>query len=113
MYTNELEYYGKRHVPHFIGVYALDKLPLHIKPISRLIVNTDTHNLPGKHWIALSYEKHGIVYAFDPLGVYYPNLLIQYLHRLPHRRIIYNRTMYQRPWRKTCGQHCLQFLMDL
>ena len=110
MYTDEIEAYGRALVPHFLGVYPLDKMPSHICIPSRLIVNTDTHNLKGEHWLAVSYEHSGIIYAFDPLGFYYPKLLVERLHRLPHRRIIYNRKAYQMPWENTCGQHCLNFL---
>lgn len=110
MYTDELQAYGKAFVPHFIGVYPLDKIPSHMCTPSRLIVNTDTHNLKGQHWLAVSYAQGGIVYAFDPLGFFYPKLLIERLQRLPHSRIVYNYKAYQMPWENTCGQHCLNFL---
>lgn len=105
---------GKTHVKHFIGVFPLDKLPQHIVPISRLIVNTDTHNLGGRHWIALSYEKGGIVLVFDPFGWYYPPLLINKLHKNPSiHRVHYNRTMFQSPSEKTCGLYCIRFLSSI
>ena len=114
MYTNQLNRLGKEHVEHFVGVFPLDKLPQHIVPISRLIVNTDSHNLGGQHWIALSYENGGIVLAFDPFGWYYPPLLVNQLHRNPTvRRILYNRTMVQSQNEKTCGLYCLRFLNQL
>ena len=67
MYTHELIKLGEKYVPHFLGVYPLDKLPSAIRAPSNFIVNTHTHNLPGEHWLAVSYQKGGIVYAFDPL----------------------------------------------
>ena len=114
MYTNELEYLGQKHVKHFVGVFPLDKIPSHICPTSRLIINTDTHNLGGKHWIALSFEKGGIVLAFDPLGFFYPQILINKLYNNPMvKRVHFNRKMIQMPWEKTCGQHCIKFLKSL
>jgi hypothetical protein len=111
MYTSELNKLGKQHIPGFIGAFPLDKLPLHIcTPPSSYIVNTDTHNLSGHHWIAISYEKSGIVRAFDPLGIFYPQLLTEKLHKFPHKKIIYNRLMHQNPLLKTCGLHCLNYL---
>lgn len=109
MYTKEIIKQAAS-IPRFIGVYPLDKIPLHICPPCCFIVNTDTHNLGGKHWLAISYENGGIVYAFDPLGLYYPPLLVNKLHRIPFSKIIYNTRMYQLPWEKTCGLHCLTFL---
>lgn len=114
MYTEELEKLGRKHVTGFVGVYPLDKLPhapLLYPPPSRFIVNTDTSNLSGKHWIAVSYETGGIVYAFDPLGLCYPPLLCAHLKRLG-RRVIFNKTMYQNPMLPTCGQHCLLWLIS-
>jgi hypothetical protein len=86
-------------------------MPLHICHAPKsLIVNTDTSNLKGKHWIAISYEEGGIIHAFDPLGFYYPPLLVSKLHSMPYQHIIYNRKMIQNPFESTCGPHCLAFL---
>lgn len=109
MYANELVRAGRK-IPGFIGVYPLDKIPQHLEVPSCFIINTDTHNLKGRHWLAVSYENGGIAYAFDPLGVYYPQILVDHLHRLPFHKIIYNNKMYQMPWEKTCGRYCLSFL---
>jgi len=110
MYTNQLNKLGKEHIPGFLGAFPLDKLPSYTNTLSSFIVNTDTHNLRGQHWIAVSYEKMGIVRAFDPLGVYYPQLLIEKLHQFPNRKVKYNRVMYQNPLTETCGLHCLKYL---
>ena len=115
MYTEELNRVGRKHVSGFIGVYALDQLPsknLLQPPPSRFIVNTDTKNLPGEHWIAVSYEIGGVVYAFDPLGTFYPLVLCNYLKGLSCRRVVFNTTMYQNPMLATCGTHCLRWLMS-
>ena len=78
-----------------------------------MIINTQTSDLPGQHWIAVSIAKNGIVYAFDPLGFYYPPYLRYRLNNLYRGRVIYNRIMYQHPWENNCGQHCLNFLYKL
>lgn len=111
MYTDELIREGRKKVINFIGVFPLDKLPEHISHIPcRFIVNTHTKNLPGQHWIAVSYESGGIVYAFDPLGCFYPSKLSNYLAQSGNRRVVFNRIMYQNPFEKNCGQHCLNWL---
>lgn len=112
MYTDELMRHGLEGSSNFIGVFPLDNLPLHLpRHRGSFIVNTDTLNLDGQHWLAVSYNNGGIVKAFDPLGIFYPSNLGNYLARhLPQRRITFNREMYQNPLKKTCGEHCLQWL---
>ena len=66
MYANEINDIAKNTIPGFLAVFTLDKMPLHIGQAPKsLIVNTDTSNLEGKHWIAISYEQGGIIHAFD------------------------------------------------
>jgi hypothetical protein len=111
MYANKISEIGRREIEGFIGVFPLDKIPEHVgTPPKSFIVNTDTSNLEGKHWLAVSYETGGIIRVFDPLGFYYPQLLISKLHNLPNYHIIYNRKMFQNPLESTCGPHCLLFL---
>lgn len=116
MYSNELIKAAKAlKIENFVGVFPLNRLPASLahypKPFS-FIVNTDTANLPGQHWIAVSYSKCGIVRAFDPLGVFYPTLLSNYLAKRA-KRVIFNRITYQDPTRRTCGQHCLRWLKSI
>jgi len=110
MYSNQLDALGRNSVHGFIGVFPVDQLPKHIgEPPKSLIVNTDPQNLPGRHWIAVSYEQ-GATYAFDPVGFYYPQPLMDHLHSDPNRRVIYNYVTYQRPWERNCGEYCVSFL---
>lgn len=118
MYTNELAAAAKRlKVHNFMGVFALDQLPSHLPRhcTFSFIVNTDTSNLPGRHWLAVSYEKGGIVRAFDPFGAVYPHFLRTRLARfaggIPGGRVLFNRKMIQHPLAKNCGPLCLKWLV--
>jgi len=111
MYTHELWKLGDCYVPNFVGVFPLDKLPHRLKAPSNLIVNTHTENLEGEHWLAISYQKGGVVFAFDPLGFFYPYLLRKYLSRLGARRIHYNKIPYQKISEMTCGLYCIAWLI--
>lgn len=53
----------------FLDVYARDELPTSIPsyPCS-LIINTDTINLPGKHWIAVFVNRYKVAEYFDSLN---------------------------------------------
>ena len=101
-------------IPNFIGVYPLDKIPTYLKPPSNFIVNTHTKNLPGEHWVAVSYQKDGRVYAFDSFGHYYPSMLKKRLLRLSRTAPVwYNKIQYQESDENTCGHYCLAWLIDM
>ncbi|KAE9522568.1 hypothetical protein AGLY_017038 [Aphis glycines] len=46
-----------RDIPHFIGVFTRDKLPVRPKHLESGIINLDTSNSTGTHWVA--YKKIG------------------------------------------------------
>lgn len=114
MYSKDIVKMAKKlKIKGFAGVFSLDRLPRSWshRPPYRFIVNTHTSNLPGEHWIAVSFESNGKIYAFDPMGFYYPSKLVQYLSQFKkHRPIIFNRFPFQKPSSKKCGQFCLSWL---
>lgn len=118
MYSNVLERIARKKlkINGFKGVYSMDTLPTCLQSCSlppyRFIVNTHTSNLPGEHWLAVSYEKHGHIYVFDPMGFYYPSYLMKYLSKF-HKPIHSNKIPYQSPTNKMCGQYCLRWLKSL
>lgn len=115
MYTEQLNEMGKRYFgSDFLGAFPLDKLPRMVQPGNKFIVNTQSANLPGEHWLAVSYKSSGIVYAFDPLGMYYPTHFVNYLFCccVGCARVKFNRVTYQNPFTNTCGLHCILFLRD-
>jgi len=100
-----------RHDPTFVGVFPLDKIPsLHGKSHS-FIVNTQTHNLPGQHWIAVRtvFDR---AWIFDPLSSHPPPPSL--CHHLSLYCNIYKlyvcRMSVQPPSSNTCGPHCVYFL---
>ena len=60
--------------PYFIGVYPRDRLPKTLdlcrrqRPPLTLIVNTDTCNLSGRHWVAAYIDQSGHAEYFDSLA---------------------------------------------
>ena len=91
----------------FLGVYPLDKIPF--LPVNKaIIVNTQSSNLGGEHWLAV-YNKPEKILVFDPFGFYYPSMLVSHLSRLS-KPMFYNKVRYQEPFTSTCGQHCLLWL---
>lgn len=55
-----------RGAPRFRGVFPCDLLPRRIGDGETLILNTDPHDKPGKHYVAI-YRKGGSTFYFDPL----------------------------------------------
>ena len=116
MRTDELWQLGERYVPNFVGVYPLDKLPRRLEAPANLIINTHTHNLPGEHWLAVSYQRGGLIYAFDSFGFYYPLILRNYLQRLRARtrstcQVHYSDQPLQHYKEMTCGLYCVAWLI--
>lgn len=89
------------------GVYPLDRI--RFLENGGYVVNTQTSSLPGEHWIAI-YVKPYNVSVFDPLGFYYPSLLVNIVSRM-RSKLTYNYIRYQDPLTLTCGQHCLAWLL--
>ena len=67
----------------FVGVYACDRLP-RILPNRRpllIVANTDPHNRPGEHWIAMYIGRDAKGEYFDSLGQPAPQIFQRYLNK--------------------------------
>jgi hypothetical protein len=94
----------------FIGVFPANKVPqIKVLP-SALILNLDTSDLPGSHWIALYFSENGKCDYFDSYGRQPPGIILSYISRNCHS-YIYNNACVQELWTISCGQMCLYFLI--
>lgn len=94
-------------IPHFIGVFSRDKLPVYSKQIECAVVNLDSENNTGTHWVA--YKKNGKnINYFDSFGNLPPPLELQ--KYFGNCNIKYNYKRYQQFNTTNCGQLCLKFL---
>ena len=111
--TQDLEKMGKEMIGNmFLGVFPVDKIPplSCIANHSGFIVNTQSSDLPGQHWIAVKVGMKNI-YVFDPLGAAgYPTPLVNYLHSDMKRKVVYNRRGIQHPLEQNCGYHCIRWV---
>lgn len=108
MNTLELKHLGLNSVPNFIGVFPIDHVPNSKLRQYSFIVNNQSSNLPGQHWIAVSI-KNRHAYIFDPLGMPPPYQLTKSLHG---HEIKYNTVQYQPANSNLCGQFALSFLIN-
>ena len=53
----------------FKGVFAADNLPKYFTRPAAFVVNTDKHNLPGSHWIAMFIDQKNTCFFFDSFGM--------------------------------------------
>jgi hypothetical protein len=111
--TNQLNEWMVRHDPTYLGAFPLDKIPR--VPPGRysycFIINTQTHNLAGQHWMAVRCLASE-AWVFDPLS--FPPIPELCNHLLSHCHIIqlhFCKTSVQPLSSNTCGQHAVYFLL--
>jgi hypothetical protein len=95
-------------IPHFIGVFSRDTLPVRAKPRESAVLNLDIEDGTGTHWVA--YRKNGKqVEYYDSFGNLPPPLELQtYLGG--GCVIKYNYERHQKYNTENCGRLCLEFL---
>ena len=52
----------------FRGIYPIDLIPKELPNRSVIIVNQDTSNQKGSHWVVIHYMSDAIVEYFDSVG---------------------------------------------
>jgi len=103
---------------HFIGCFPADKLPAYsfFKTATKfpicLVVNTDTANKPGEHWVAIYIEGANRVEYFDSLALWPPISvhILKLLSNFANVRTL--NTPVQSPFATTCGYHVCYFLLQ-
>ena len=101
----------------FRGVYPHNHLPTTTTPVTKfrlpctLIVNTDTHNLPGRHWISIyiDIQRHGEI--FDSLMTPPSAHVIRFMERYCQRWTM-NHLIYQHPLSSYCGVYVLLHVLQ-
>ena len=103
---------------NFFGCYAEDQLSnITITGFpAYLIVNLDSSNLPGSHWITIRISRR-TVEVFDPAGFEIfnwsriPCTLLEFLHRQTvSRKIILSPSL--QPQKSTlCGYYCIFYIL--
>ena len=95
----------------FLGVFAKDSLPkISIYP-SSLVLNTDTLDGPGEHWLAIYFDKNKNCTFFDSFGRRPESFgLEKYLQHYSWN-VEYNTTRLQGLLSTTCGFYCIYFIL--
>ena len=96
----------------FQGVYSMDALPYAVKAYPFfMIVNTQSHNLPGEHWISvfIGSDRRGEV--FDSLALPLSNIMAKWMNRFC-RTYGKNSLVYQHPLSARCGVYAVYFVLN-
>ena len=104
--------------PNFLGCFAEDELDnLRLKSFPCfLIVNVDSSNQDGSHWIALSLFADRLE-VMDPLGftifnwTRVPCELMNFCHRFGSRRKILVAKRIQPDFSVLCGYYCIHYVI--
>nr|CAD2124556.1 unnamed protein product [Meloidogyne enterolobii] len=99
----------------FKGCFPCDLIPnpSHLTYPAALVVNLDSHQLKGSHWIAIyAYGTKREVIYFDSLALPV-NSVIEEKFLNKFSKTIRNKKPYQSIFEDTCGQHCICFIYFL
>ena len=96
----------------FQGVFPLDQLPKSIRHHPCFIViNTQSHNLPGEHWLAvyISIEKRGEI--FDSLALPVSNYLRRWMNSHALKGWISSQKVLQDWKSNSCGAFVIYYVL--
>ena len=95
---------------YFMGVFSIDSdWPEPLYPPASYIINTDTENGPGEHWISFFIDNNGHADYFDSYGFPPNETTLKWLrNRASH--IYFNTHCLQGPLSTVCWAYCLYFL---
>lgn len=99
----------------FVGVFPFDKLPS-LKNGQSAILNTDPHDKPGEHWVAIYRKSKTQFYFFDSYGRDWRNVIpnLKYIKTIGlDNDVMSAQTVRQFGLKEYCGQMSLSFLVYL
>jgi hypothetical protein len=94
----------------FVGVFAADTIS-EKEYSGAFIVNTDTSNESGQHWVAFYCEEFGKLEGFDSFGKY-PGVYSKYIKDwIGDDFHILNSSILQSQNSTLCGNYCLYYIL--
>ena len=108
MRTEEIRSALRRHhvtTTYFADVYPFDLLPP-LRHGKAYIVNSQSSEKEGEHWMTIYRRHDGVVQFLDSYGLPPPKFLCQY------KTVEYNGVRYQ-GIQPTCGLYCLLFVLSI
>ena len=101
-----------KYIPHFRGVYTRDILPKRILKLECGVINTDTINGNGKHWVCYYNDpKSKYIEFLDSFGLSPSKEILNYLET-SGKDILYNSSQLQANNSIKCGYYCVYFIKE-
>ena len=116
MDTTELDH-KLTNVPGFIGAFPFDDLPAKPTTDFSVIINTDSKNGPGEHWLAL-VRKKTVFYFHDSYGrlpdddlftIDFKKVMKNYING----KCVSNTKWIQQITSNVCGDHSVYFINEM
>ena len=99
----------------FRGVFPSDRLPniVNNNIPNAFIINLDTHDKPGSHWVGLYITTFGVAVYMDSFGVGPLLPTIKSFISKNSRALRYNNIVIQSLTSQTCGLYATYFIMKM
>ena len=97
----------------FLSVFPREQLPKRLPYYpTALIINTDTANLRGKHWVAIFIDKNRLGEYYDSAALPPPLMIVTWLNRFTsHWKTVVQRPL-QNPLSTACGYYVIYFIKE-
>ena len=98
-------------IKYFRSIYSRDRLPDQIKKKERGIINLDSIEGQGTHWVCYRNIDKQMVEYFDPFGLIMPHEIHHYLAK-SGKKVIFSQDEIQNRDTVLCGYWCLYYLIE-
>ena len=109
MYSGEINA-NLENVPGFVGVFSRDTIPPPEKLPAFYVVNYDSRNEPGEHWVAIHLLTNGNGEFFDPFGLPPLHFDLRHFMETSCRQWSYSVKDIQHAQSTKCGHFCVNFV---
>jgi hypothetical protein len=95
---------------YFKGVFPSDRLPSSVSLPAALVVNFDSSEQAGSHWVSMIIDCHGVCEYFDSFAM--KPMIRDHIIFMKNnsRKIIYNKQCLQSLESSLCGHYCCLFI---
>ena len=98
-------------IKYFRSIYSRDRLPKQIKKKECGIINLDSIEGSGTHWVCYGNTDEVMVEYFDPFGLIMPHEVSHYLSK-SGKKIVFSQDEIQNRDTVLCGYWCLYYLIE-
>ena len=98
-------------IKYFRSMYSRDRLPDQIKKKECGIINLDSIEGQGTHWVCYRNTDKLMVEYFDPFGLIMPHEISHYLSK-SGKKIVFSQNEIQSRDTVLCGYWCLYYLIE-